>query len=412
MKGLVKEINRNGKADLIVVLSYAGEKKDKQLIHEVDGIDLVLGKFDKKAPLHSFYRGAHIFRAEPYAKNLWQIGVQTDKGNTRVDNFKLIELKNYKNDPGTTVSYNRLKSEINKRILDRLKLHADNPVAETFPSFEKTNNGDAYRDLINDSLYHFYKKNYRQSNLPETNIVLTIADSSAGICPDKYGMLFPEDLFMTVPGSINEEGTPEDSLVLFKLSIKEIKLLLEIACNFKKYIGADYSPHFSGLKAVYNNFRLPLDKITSVELKGIDGVYEKVDDMEDDGRLCIILSTEQTLLKLQELDNHPIGFFEINPRSIISLKERTSGDVDLFSVFTGYLKNFRDVTGNTVPDIQAKYKNASPWLIEKSSSSLKNILKNPSSTTVTVIVVILSVLLFFISLNVAVSLLFRKKQGK
>ena len=225
-------------------------------------------------------------------------------------------------------------------------------------------------------------------------------------------MIFPEDIFRTLPFSIDQSGQERDNLVLISLTAKEIKTLLEIASGLKNHIGKDYNPHFRGLRVTYNSTRLPMNRVTGISVRTGGKNYRGLVDPERNTQAFRIITTEESLRKIEELNTHPVEFIKILPKNIVHLKNYTQRSLNSFALLISYMKSFGDKNGNGISDIASHYKEAHPWFIDVRDASIAARVRNSSHLARIAMGVVTFFMGFFLLLNIAIPKILKRINTK
>ncbi len=402
LKGIVKKIETEEKADIIALLSSAGRKTDRLLIDEVTGIGLVLACHETGAPAHEIYRGVHLFRPEPRGRRIWQVQLKKKNEKTGVTSFKNIDLKPFRPARRIRREHLRLRRVISDRLRDDYGVSLNVPLFKINFDFDKDEYGGSFHDLLHDAMRAAYRKRVSSMNLPAIDAVLTMGEVAEYPCPDSKGFIHAADIFRALPYSIDGGGYFPDSLAVFTLTRSEVKLLLELAAGMNTFIGREFTPYFSGLQVSCNRYRLPLDRVTSLEITARKGAAT------GDSAPLRILATKRTLQMLERLGSHPAGFFRIRPSDTVALKEEKGAGKDLFAMVTDFCSSFEK--GKAVPVLPRRYRRARSWLSVEKDSSLKGLLGNPSLPRLRLSLFLVSVILIFLGLNSCLGCAFRKKR--
>ena len=277
----VETLEQQG-ADVIVCLSHSGtdedpeKSEDELLAQNVDGIDVILSAHTHttlETPI--CINDTLIVSAGCYGANLGVLDLTIDAtGKVALANY---ELKATTPDVQEDESINQLiasyKNLAQAKYLTGLGKNFDDVIlTSSFTTEKKANTlgNHNIQDLIADA----YMYEAEQKGIDADFSMIT-----AGLVRDAIyeGDTTESDIFSVLSLGQSDNGDPGYALVDAYISGETVNTLCQLDV-IADLVMPEAHMGFSGLRYTYSNDRLPLDKVTSVEIQDENGNWQPVED--------------------------------------------------------------------------------------------------------------------------------------
>jgi len=365
------------KVDVVICLSHSGlwEKADKSedeiLAREVPGIDVIIsGHTHTKIEKPISVNNTVIVQSWAYGLQVGILDMVIDKGRVKLASHKLVDVNDsIQGDPAIEASINQKIGAVNMKVLKYYGLGFYSPVAETDFDLKIENDESNLGNLIADSIRYYGNR----FEAPGSKIDIGVI--SGGVIRDdilkgKTGKIAMCDLFRTIPLGIGMDDTMAYPLITFNIYGYEVKRALEILTSIYPLKGDDYFLQISGLKFTYNPNRMLFDRVTEIWMGDEESGYTLLDYSKDNTKLYKASADiyNATFLKI-------VGSFTYNVLTIVPKDEQGNPVTDLSTrridmdknkegiqeakEWVGlleYVKSFKDIDGDGIPNIPKKYK--------------------------------------------------------
>ena len=299
----VKQLRKNEKADLVILLSHTGLVKDErgewsgddaELANKVKGIDLIIsGHSHTELNDPVYINQVPIVQAKSYGEYLGKIELCLEEEQLRILNYDLLPVDDrIAGDSFVDSLINRQQKLLEKRILGHIGIEYSARVLETdFPLLLDEDTLLAESNLgrfIADALHV-------QLNLTDTTRT-DITVFPAGMVRDNLppGEQTTADLFRVVSLGKGEDEVPGYPLARIYVTGKELKGMLEIL-----YAGSMSSPgnycYYGGLDVSYDPEGGFLKKVVNAEIRDENGNAAEVDFSRKNPRLYSIAANSYLL---------------------------------------------------------------------------------------------------------------------
>lgn len=319
-KRLVKELKKQD-CDVIICLSHSGVSRDKkgnwagedaELARKVKGIDVIISGH------------THIYLEEPLIVNGVPV-VSTGSSGTHVGRMDLtvtgneVKMDSYRmipvNDAADAVAsvqedIEKQKLEVNRSVLEPLRLSYDMPVAVAPFRMETDEHGDLAASnlgaLIADAI-HYYVNDYG----PGTDIAMV----AAGVIRDPIlpGTQSVADIFRVMSLGSGNSIVPGYPLSRLWVTGRELKNIAEILIMSSASTPAHFC-YYSHLRIEYDPRGGLLNKIRKMEFTDREGNVTEVNASKDNKRLYSIVANSYMLDFVGIIKKMSLGLINVVPK--------------------------------------------------------------------------------------------------
>jgi len=385
------------KVDVVILLSHGGvlqnpngswKGEDLDLAEAAPDIDIIVGGHSHtplKEPLLS-KSGTPVLQAGSDGRFLGEIEMEITPDGLKIINYTLHPIDDsIMGKPEITALIQTTKEAVNKKILAPRGLTFDQPIASTQKTLTRAFSDTTLGNLVTDAI-----RAAAQSDVALTGNGTIRAELRAG----KSGHQTVSDLFRITPLGVgifdDQAGYP---LTKMYLNGKDLKGLFEVLLVAHTIKGPSYFPRFSGAIISYNKFRMPFDRIMSIQIGSQQNGYRTVELSDDSEELYSIAATSYVSNFAWTIENISQGVISITPRdqtgkpikqvqgAVIDTDQAQDGiqEIKEWQALLNYVTNLPDVNQDGLPDIDA-----APGLSENrisldNSFSPSKLLKNASS---------------------------------
>lgn len=305
---IVKEIERNKEADLVVCLSHSGGQEDIDLAKKVDGIDLIVSahtheRYDEPKKVNNTY----IVAAGAFAEYLGHIVLEKDG-----DHFKLKDYKMHRNlnieegDQDIQAAVDKFKGDINNKYFSKY--------------------GMKYGKKLAENPYHFtpaIKIGLEQKEEPYANLIGDAYKEVAGVGADvvivpkgtirttiPHGKVTAADAFSFNSIGTGPDGKPGYPLVAIALTGKELKAVAEVDASVSPGM-IDARLYLAGLKYKINPHRVFMNRAYDFQVRNSQGQYEKIDNK----KLYKVVGSLYSAQMMGAVEEKTYGLLSIKPKT-------------------------------------------------------------------------------------------------
>lgn len=285
-KNCVAELKSQG-ADVIVCLSHGGtdpdasKSEDQQLAKDVPDIDVIVSGHTHTTLESPIIQGSTIIVSCGWREEYLGVLDLTldDSGNVSVKDYALkATASDVAQDTAIQPTIDRFKNDVQNNYLTPIGKSFDNVIAtsdHTFSSWDDTLNQFGNYD-IGDIITDAYLYESKQNG---TGTPADIAVINAGLLRDTIykGDISDSGAFNILNLGEGSDGSLGYSLVDFYLTGAEVKQLCQMDVTIYPLMH-EIQFSFSGLRYTYNDSRLPLDKVISVDARDADGNWAPVEN--------------------------------------------------------------------------------------------------------------------------------------
>ncbi|MDR2799617.1 MAG: 5'-nucleotidase C-terminal domain-containing protein [Bifidobacteriaceae bacterium] len=288
-KEQVAALKKEG-ADLIIALSHSGTDTKNPASDSSEDVQLA-----KQVPDINFIASAHTHTLIPgpiivgntiisstgcFAQNVGMIDLIQDNGIWRLKDAVIRPVSgNYPLNKTIEKDASHFKQIIDKTFFSKYNLHANQVItnadfnlsADDVSGYEE-GVGKVLTDSFGWEYNHvaqFIGKKGNSFPKSEVPILLTANGVSKG------GFFKPnitvEDIYSAVNLGFGPDGTQTYPLCIFYIRGDELKTVMEISQTVGETLKDDIVMHFGNIKYYYNNYRLPLNRVSNVEIKDNSG---------------------------------------------------------------------------------------------------------------------------------------------
>jgi len=294
-KAMVQKLREEEKVDVVILLSHMGitqqvdgswRGEEVELVEQVPGIDIVVGGHSHVALPQPILVNGHtpIMQAGSEIQYLGELHMRLDaNGKSQVVDYRLHPLNDETiGDAAITAQVEDFKRVVDQQMLAPKGYRFDQPLAKVDKLLTRAHEDPILANLVTDALRHA-----TGSDLAFTGNGTIRDDMIKG----RSGVQAVSDLFRIAPLGIGQyDGAPGYPLIKVYFSAREIKSILEVLLLAYQLRDSDsYFPRVSGVKFVYNPYRVPFDRVGQIWLGNAAEGYRELD--LDDSRLYSVGAT-------------------------------------------------------------------------------------------------------------------------
>ncbi|MDR2749003.1 MAG: bifunctional metallophosphatase/5'-nucleotidase [Bifidobacteriaceae bacterium] len=294
-KQQVQELKNQG-AQLIIALSHSGtdtknpasdSSEDVQLAKQVPDINFVASAHTHTLIPTPIMEGNTIVSSTGcYAQDVGVLDLVNQGGIWKIKNAQMEPvLDKYPKDKSIQDEAQRMKSTIDKNFFSKYGLHSDQVItnidfnlsADDVSGFEE-GVGKVFTDSFAYEFNHKAEYVGKVGN-PVSKSDLPIVFTADGV--SRGGFFSPnitvEDIYGAVNLGYGPDGTQTYPLSIYYLKGDELKDVMEASQTVGESINSGIVMHFANIRYYYNNYRLPLNRVSNVEVKDINGNWSAPD---------------------------------------------------------------------------------------------------------------------------------------
>ncbi len=428
---MVKILREREKVDMVVCLSHGGIRDDQsrteddRLAKEVPGIDIIVsGHTHTKLTKPLAVNQTIIVQAYEFGKCLGVLDIVVEKGETRLKEYKLIDIDDrIRSDGEIQKRIDSCITILNEKILKEANLSFYQVLAKTDFDLRLAEGESNLGNLIADSIRWAINRMDEDKNDPATKVVVAI--ESNGVIRDdllrgKTGNIVVCDLFRTIPlGMSRGDDTMGYPLITSYLHAHEIKKILEVLTSIYPKKGNKYFLQVSGLKFKYNPNRVIFDRVTDLSIGSEEEGYKPLDYSKSNKTLYRIAANIYNATFLNFVGRFTYHILDIVPKDrngnpILPIPKEVKGNpfdlllplrVDVNKEEPGiqelkewisvidYVKSFPDKDGDGIPDIPEKYRGKLGRIIKEPSWNPISLLSRGTNVTWIAFGVLISLIL-------------------
>jgi 5'-nucleotidase/UDP-sugar diphosphatase len=435
---MVKLLRETEKVDLVICLSHAGLRDDKDksedeiMAAEVPGIDIIIsGHTHTRLPEPIIVGKTIIVQAWEYGKVIGVLDVSVGPEGAAVENYAYVPMDDtIMGDAAVNNTVGAYEADINRAVLAPYNVSFFKTVAETDFDMILKQEDVALGNMVTDSLRWAVDGVQYDPADPMTRVNLSIQSNGLirnDILKGKTGEIAMTDLFNVVPLGIGCDDTMAYPLVTFYLYGSEIKKAMEVPTSIYPLKGSDYFLQFSGIKVTYNPHRMIFDRVTEILIEDENGQYVPLDWSDDNKTLYKITSNYYNSQFIKVVGNFTNNILTMVPKDrdgnpIEDLKEyrvdadpNTPGIQEMkdWTALTAYISTFEDTDGDGIPNIPDRYREpAGRYVAEASWNPVKLMAHGSYLTWIAVGAVILVLVILFLIIWIPIRIVKKRKNTK
>lgn len=384
-KKVVKEIKKDGKADMIVCLSHSGvylsagdKAEDIVLAKEVPDIDVIISGHAHTSLSEPIVEG-HTYIVSPgcYAQKLGHIVLKKSGSRYKMVSYKLVELDSkVKGDSSINKLLAGFRSKADSEYFSKFGLKWEQKLVYNpykYPDASNINTGrgeEPFGDLLTDSYIYALR---HSGNSKYENVQVAIAPAGGIRGTFNKGYVTASDCYNVESLGTGSDGISGFPLVNMYLTGKELKAVAEVDSSV-----ADIMPiarlNCSGLCYSYSTHRMFLNRTVDHQIENADGTRE---DLQDD-KLYSCVTDMYTCRMISATLEYSKGVISIVPKDSEGNKVTdfnkevvTSGgkEVKAWYALASYVGSFKDgkipAYYSRTHDRKVDVTNWNPWTIFK-----------------------------------------------
>lgn len=326
-KQIVKEIEQNGEADMIVCLSHSGTgvseedfdgADDVRLAEEVKGIDMIVSGHNSIAFKKPKTVGDTVIAScGEFNQNVGHVVFNKDSdGKFELKKYELISLHNdVEKDFDIQHVVDRYKAYIDDQYFADYGYRYDEVLAENnidftpIAEFGQEQKEDTLGNLIADSYVYTVNQTEKGKKNNKPVDVAVIAENSVRNSFNK-GDITVSDAFGVSSLGVGEDGTVGYPVVSIYLTGKELKHLAEVDASLSQKM-PEARMYTSGLGYTINKFRMPLNKASNISLVNKNGKTTAIDG----DKLYRVVGGIEVCQRLSQVNEQSHGLLSIEPKN-------------------------------------------------------------------------------------------------
>ncbi|OHD68681.1 MAG: hypothetical protein A2W19_12740 [Spirochaetes bacterium RBG_16_49_21] len=390
---MIDLLRNREKVDMVVCLSHGGvyldnidKSEDLILAVKAPGIDIIFSGHTH-TPLRDPILAGKTIIVQAWCYGRWAgiLDVVLDRGAVTLSKYQPVLIDDsIPGDPFITNLINDFKKEINTSVLASLRLSFESIIAHTGFDLKKKEEESNLGNLIADADRSYADKFAYDPRDPGSRIAVSL--DSNGLIRDnvmrgKTGRIALCDLFSALPLGIGADDTMGYPLVAVYLYASEIKKALEIVTSIYPEKGSRYFLHVSGLTAAYNPHRMIFDRVTGINIGNDETGYIPLDYSSSNKKLYRVATNLYNAAFIKIIGDRTRNILKIVPkhrdgRPIDDIAEaRLDADQDKPGIqevkqwvgLIEYVRSFKDIDGDGLPDIPEKYKLSEARIVKEPS---------------------------------------------
>lgn len=404
-KRVVKEIQEEEKADLIICLSHGGTSKDskksedEQLAKAVDGIDIIIsGHTHSTLAEPKVVNDTVIVSAGEYTTNLGVLTVEkdADSGKVKVNDYRLVPVdETVEIDSDMANVAQKFKGDVEKEYLADYGMTFDQVLAQTdfdftpVSSFATKQSEDTLGNMIADSYIYAVQQAEGNNYIP-----VDFAVVAAGVVRGSFakGDITLSDAFNVSSLGSGGDGTPGYPLISVWLTGKELRDAFEVDASVTPIMGSAQL-YGSGMAWSFNKNRMLFNKVTESHQVLSDGTTKPIED----GKLYRCVTGLYSGQMLGAVNSKSFGILTVTPKDAQGqpitnfenhiIHNENGSEVKEWYALASYLNSFPGEGG--VAKVPAKYAQPEGRKTIIASWNPIELLKNPNWITLLVLAIVL-----------------------
>lgn len=423
-RNVVDVLRHREKVDLVICLSHGGLNdnpkfsEDEILAREVRGIDVIIsGHTHTKLDQPIIIGDTVIVQAWCYGKQVGILDLALNNGKASLKNYTPVPITSaIAADPGIQRVIDSFKHKLDNEFLGPLKLSYNKVIAETKWDLISEAGESSLGNLLADSIRRAVNQVDADPRDPQS--LVRVAVESNGIIRDDLlkgmtGKITVGDLTRTFPLGLGPDDSMGYPLISFYLYGYEIKRAMEILTSVRPLkSNDDYFLQVSGIRFEYNPRRMFFDRVTAIAMGSEEEGYQPLDYSQGNKQIYRVAANIYNATFLKMVGRFTYSFLEIIPKdkngrpiedlsqALVDADKAKPGIQELkeWLSLIDYVKTFKDVDGNGLPEIPDKYSGKLGRIIEKPSWNPVNLLSRAEKPTLIAVAALLVVIILVIGI--------------
>lgn len=411
---LVTHLREVERVDSVILLSHSGVELEKggvwrgpevEYLEQIEGLDAVIGGHSHTALRDPVLVGSRpVVQAGSEGRYLGELGIRLITGvGPRVSRYTLHAIDDrIAGDEAVTAFVDELAAVVTERTLAPAGMRFDQPVLRTDRDLRRGFGDHTLANLVTDA--------YRQA--AQADVAITGNGTlRADLLVGSSGVQQVSDLFRVASlGVGTHDDTPGYALARLYFTAAELKSIFEILLIAHETKGESYYPRVSGAKVVYNNLRIPLDRVVEISVGDERLGYTPIDLGSE--RLYGVAVTSYVAGFLPTISELSGGLLEVIPKdadgapvedvdALVLDGDPAPGiqEVKAWRAWLDYAAALPDADGDGVADVPAGELDK-PRLVLNNSISPVSLLKNATWKMAGAVGVPLALLLAVVTVTV------------
>lgn len=422
---VVKEIQENENADMIVCISHCGtssiesQSEDEILAKKVPELDLIIsGHSHTKLSTPIVYGDTYIVSCAEYGKYLGKISlIQKESGRWSLADYELTPVTtDIQQDEQTQNAVDHFMSMVDEKYLSYFGYTKDQVLCTNEVEFSAQDDlGTLHTELnLGSIIADAYTYAVENADTGDDNPVM-VAVAPAGTIRDTYalGNITVENVFNSFSLGIGEDGVPGYPLISAYLTGEELKLVAEIDASVSDFMSVARL-YTDGLCWHYNPNRMILNKTTDVFF--IDGDGQRI-ELEDD-KLYRVVTDFYSSQMLGGVTDMSYGLLSIVPKfadgtpienyedAVIKVDGK---ELKAWYAIASYMESFTDTDGDGIPNVPLSYASPEGRKVVEDSTKIADLISHPNKFAVMIVAILILLLAVVVCVFVGVVRMIRKR---
>ncbi|HZJ86985.1 MAG TPA: bifunctional UDP-sugar hydrolase/5'-nucleotidase, partial [Erysipelothrix sp.] len=409
-KDVVKKIQENENADMIIALSHSGtddnpkKSEDELLAQAVPELDVIISGHSHTTLDEPRVHGSTIVVSSGrYTENIGSLKLSKDQDRWKLVDYEIVPLKdNFEKDIAMTQELEYYKDAVEDAYLNAYGLGYDDVLAQSKHNFTPAK--DLGEEHVEEPLGYLIADAYKYATyqIEGDDNPVDVAVVPYGVIRDSItqGLITTKDAFKISSLGIGKDGLSGYPLISVYISGKELKTAAEVDASIQP-MQKVAQLYMSGLSYEFNPNRLIFNKVTDVKLIQDN---EKI-ELEDD-KLYRVVANLYTAQMLGLIEDQSKGLLSVTPLdvngNVISdfeehiIYDENGNELKEWIALANYLQSFDKEDG--VSTIDEKYYTTHGYKVINDDHSLFAKLKQPNKIALMIYAIIMVVLLLILLL--------------
>ncbi len=365
---VARRLRAEENVDVVIAVSHGGVVRNAEgqwvgedvlLATAVPGIDVVVGGHSHTPLKEPIVAGRGlVVQAGSDSRYLGELRMRWTEGGPELVSYTLHPIDDsIPGDALVTAEIEGFKRRVTEEVLAPRRFVFDEVLFQTTQTLSRSFDDYVLGNLVTDAL-----RRAAGADVAFTGNG-TIRDE---IHKGQSGIQRVSDLFRVAPLGIGElDDEPGYPIATMYVTGKELKNVLEVLTFAYEMKGPSYYPRLSGVRFTYNEFRVPLDRIMTIELGDLRNGYRTIDVSGKDPTLYSIATTTYVGSFLGVIDELSHGLLTVTPKDqkgaplgpirngIVDGDPSTEGvqEIKEWQALLEFMRNLKDTTGDGIPDI-------------------------------------------------------------
>ncbi len=379
-KKTAKALKKNGKADVVIVLSHSGIKKsgDKWEGEDIKLVDKGHKYIDAviSGHSHSTTKEAIISNNTPVVQtgaggqNLGCLLFMQENNGYSFSDFRLIPVDdNVRGLKSIQTQINKQQDLVQEVLLDTFGIEYEQPVFETNFEMACDESGNLHLSTLGPFLADAIYYDIQQHGIHTDVSMVASGVIRDRINPGMHGKQGIADIFRICSLGEGEDDIPGYPLAQVYVTGKELKNILEVLVMIQNSTTSSYC-YFSGVRIYYNPDKFFLNKIIKIELGNKNDGWKNLDFSKKNNQLYAVSANAYMLEFLGMIKQKTFGLVQVKPKlqdgtimknirnAVIDLDPEKQGiqEGKEWLAFYRYVRSFPDTNNNGIPDMPYTYK--------------------------------------------------------